>query len=214
MGRREAPCPRSPKTRHHAEQGNAIRANSGRSEVSGGRSCSGTGRRETHHEPLQLVHEQPAQAIRADYREGRIQTLAEPDQESQVVSCENDWLTANEAPAHVIAAWIGHDIEVQTSSYAIVSDGHFEQFNARPQVASKSGTPGGTEPLRTEENASELSVPPKSTPDDKTRFTNKKARSEDRAECSGEDSNLHGVTPTCPSSMRVYQFHHQSNQFP
>ncbi|MEO1982874.1 MAG: tyrosine-type recombinase/integrase, partial [Fuerstiella sp.] len=28
------------------------------------------------------------------------------------LSCENDWLTANEAPAHVIAAWIGHSVTV------------------------------------------------------------------------------------------------------
>lgn len=37
------------------------------------------------------------------------------------LSCENDWLDRAEAPAHVIAAWIGHDIEVQNSNYAIVS---------------------------------------------------------------------------------------------
>lgn len=53
------------------------------------------------------------------------------------LSCENDWLTANEAPAHVIAAWIGHSVTVQNSAKAIVSDGHFEQFNARPQATQK-----------------------------------------------------------------------------
>ena len=128
------------------------------------------------------------------------------------LSCENDWIDASEAPAHVIAAWIGHDIEVQTKSYAIISDGHFEQFNARTQDGSKSGIPGGTEPVRIDENSDETEAPPRIPPIDKTQETNKKARSEDRAECSGEDSNLHGVTPTCPSSMRVYQFHHQSDK--
>ncbi len=53
------------------------------------------------------------------------------------MSCENDWLDANEAPAHVIAAWMGHDIKVQNSHYAMVSDGHFEQFNRRKKDASK-----------------------------------------------------------------------------
>ena len=47
------------------------------------------------------------------------------------MSCENEWLDNREAPAHVIAAWMGHDIEVQNSHYAIVSDGHFDQFNNR-----------------------------------------------------------------------------------
>ncbi len=47
------------------------------------------------------------------------------------LSCENEWLDRGEAPAHVIAAWIGHDIAVQNSNYAIVSDGHFDQFNNR-----------------------------------------------------------------------------------
>jgi len=26
--------------------------------------------------------------------------------------------------------------------------------------------------------------------------------------CPGEDSNFHGIAPTRPSSVRVYQFHH------
>lgn len=47
------------------------------------------------------------------------------------MSCENDWLTSKEAPAHVIAAWMGHSVDVQNSHYAIVSDGHFETFNNR-----------------------------------------------------------------------------------
>jgi hypothetical protein len=46
-------------------------------------------------------------------------------------------LTANEAPAHVIAAWIGHSVTVQNNAYAIVSDGHFEQFNGRHPVTQK-----------------------------------------------------------------------------
>ena len=49
------------------------------------------------------------------------------------LSCENDWLDRREAPHHVIAAWIGHSVEVQKSDYAIVSEGHFGQFNSRPQ---------------------------------------------------------------------------------
>ena len=47
------------------------------------------------------------------------------------MSCENDWLTRKEAPAHAIAAWMGHSVDVQNSHYAMVSDGHFETFNNR-----------------------------------------------------------------------------------
>lgn len=47
-------------------------------------------------------------------------------------SCENDWLTAREAPAHVIAGWMGHSVDVQNDHYAMVSEGHFESFNSRP----------------------------------------------------------------------------------
>jgi len=64
------------------------------------------------------------------------------------LSCENDWLTANEAPAHVIAAWIGHSVTVQNNAYAIVSDGHFEQFNAREKATPKSGNTGGNKRTR------------------------------------------------------------------
>ncbi|MGB4711134.1 MAG: hypothetical protein WBH28_21860, partial [Fuerstiella sp.] len=67
------------------------------------------------------------------------------------LSCENDWLTANEAPAHVIAAWIGHSVTVQNNAYAIVSDGHFEQFNAR-KVTLKSGNTGGNKGTRIDAN--------------------------------------------------------------
>jgi integrase len=77
------------------------------------------------------------------------------------LSCENDWLTAGEAPAHVIAAWIGHTIAVQNSSYAIVSDGHFEQFNARTPSGSKSGNAGGNKPPRIDANDNESMSPPK-----------------------------------------------------
>lgn len=48
-------------------------------------------------------------------------------------SCENDWLTAGEAPAHVIASWMGHSVDVQNSHYALVSEAHFEAFNSRPK---------------------------------------------------------------------------------
>ncbi|MCP4788035.1 MAG: hypothetical protein GY903_19990 [Fuerstiella sp.] len=88
------------------------------------------------------------------------------------LSCENDWLTANEAPAHVIAAWIGHSLAIQNSSYAIVSDSHFDQFNARPQATQKSGTPGGTEPMRTDANTDESELPPKLSLSEKTLKTN------------------------------------------
>ncbi|MCP4508520.1 MAG: hypothetical protein GY826_19280 [Fuerstiella sp.] len=42
------------------------------------------------------------------------------------LSCENDWIDNQEAPDHVIAAWIGHSVQVQRSDYALVSAGHFE----------------------------------------------------------------------------------------
>lgn len=40
------------------------------------------------------------------------------------VSCENDWLEAR-VPAHVVAAWIGHTVDVQAKHYAIVLDSYF-----------------------------------------------------------------------------------------
>ncbi len=76
------------------------------------------------------------------------------------LSCENDWIDAGEAPAHVIAAWIGHDVKVQNSSYAIVSDGHFERFNARTPGSSKSGNTGGNKPPRIDANGDETELPP------------------------------------------------------
>ncbi|MDG2131469.1 MAG: tyrosine-type recombinase/integrase [Fuerstiella sp.] len=93
------------------------------------------------------------------------------------LSCENDWLTAGEAPAHVIAAWIGHTLEVQNSSYAIVSDGHFEQFNARTPSGSKSGNTGGNKPPRIDANDTESMLPPMLPPIDKTQETNENTRS-------------------------------------
>ncbi|HIK92432.1 MAG TPA: hypothetical protein EYG03_10675 [Planctomycetes bacterium] len=89
------------------------------------------------------------------------------------LSCENDWLDAGEAPAHVIAAWIGHTIAVQNSSYAIVSDGHFEQFNARTPDGSKSGNTGGNKRPRIDANDDESVLPPMLPPDGKTLKTNK-----------------------------------------
>ncbi len=84
------------------------------------------------------------------------------------LSCENDWLTANEAPAHVIAAWIGHSIAVQNSSYAIVSNGHFDQFNARCSDAKKSGNHSGNKPSRIDTNDHESELPLKLSPSNKT----------------------------------------------
>ena len=88
------------------------------------------------------------------------------------LSCENDWLDANEAPAHVIAKWLGHRIEVQNNAYAIVSDGHFEKFNARTPSGSKSGNTGGNKPPRIDANRDESMLPPKSSPRAKTLKTN------------------------------------------
>ena len=72
------------------------------------------------------------------------------------LSCENDWLTANGAPAYVIAAWIGHSVVVQNSYYAIVSDGHFEQSNAKDVTTSKSGVVGGVHVGGNEGNSVEV----------------------------------------------------------
>ena len=41
------------------------------------------------------------------------------------VSCENDWLKSK-LPAHVVARWIGHNVNVQTKHYAIVLDEYFK----------------------------------------------------------------------------------------
>lgn len=40
------------------------------------------------------------------------------------ISCENDWLEAR-IPAHVVASWIGHSVDVQTRHYAVVLDSYF-----------------------------------------------------------------------------------------
>lgn len=74
------------------------------------------------------------------------------------LSCENDWLDNREAPDHVIAAWIGHSVEVQKSEYAIVSEGHFEQFNAKTP-RQKSGAKNGAAHVRTDEKRQENSAP-------------------------------------------------------
>ncbi|MDG2285789.1 MAG: hypothetical protein P8N43_09695 [Alphaproteobacteria bacterium] len=89
------------------------------------------------------------------------------------LSCENDWIDAGEAPAHVIAAWIGHSVTVQNNAYAIVSDGHFEQFNARTLSGSKSGNTGGNKLPRIDANDDESMLPPNSSPHDKTLETSK-----------------------------------------
>lgn len=41
------------------------------------------------------------------------------------VSCENDWLEQR-FPPHVVAAWIGHQTNVQARHYAVVLDAYFE----------------------------------------------------------------------------------------
>ena len=45
-------------------------------------------------------------------------------------SCENDWLEAR-FPAHVVAAWLGHALEVQARHYAIVLDSYFEEATGK-----------------------------------------------------------------------------------
>lgn len=74
------------------------------------------------------------------------------------LSCENDWLTASEAPAHVIAAWIGHSVVVQNASYAIVSDGHFDQFNAKQVATPKSGNHSGNRDARIDPQRPEVAT--------------------------------------------------------
>jgi len=71
------------------------------------------------------------------------------------LSCENDWIDNKEAPDHVIAAWIGHSVQVQRSDYALVSAGHFEQFNARPVSHSKNGSDSGSDDVSFDENSRE-----------------------------------------------------------
>ncbi len=113
------------------------------------------------------------------------------------LSCENEWLDRGEAPAHVIAAWIGHDIAVQNSNYAIVSDGHFEQFNGREICHQKKAS----EPAQSDSNRREHAVCSVGGSSAKTLKTNKKARPEGRAGCSGEDSNLHGIRSHQPLKL-------------
>lgn len=43
------------------------------------------------------------------------------------VSCENDWLEAR-IPAHVVAAWLGHQTSVQAQHYAVVLDSYFNEI--------------------------------------------------------------------------------------
>jgi hypothetical protein len=45
-----------------------------------------------------------------------------------MASCETEWLDSG-MPAHVVANWIGHSVEVQNDNYAQVDDPHFEQFH-------------------------------------------------------------------------------------
>ena len=74
---------------------------------------------------------------------------------------------------------------MQNESYAQVDDHHFDQFN---QIAvSKGDTPGGTEDMRNDEHSCKTVCHWRA----KKPHGNKKARSKDRAECPGEESNLH-----------------------
>ena len=75
------------------------------------------------------------------------------------LSCENDWLTANEAPAHVIASWLGHSLAVQNNAYAIVSDGHFEAFNSRGKDASRNDNNSDNKGTRTGTNRQKMTTP-------------------------------------------------------
>ncbi len=58
-------------------------------------------------------------------------------------SCETDWLNEGH-PAHVVAAWVGHSIQVQRESYAQITDGHFDDFNSRSVSHTKSGSDSGS----------------------------------------------------------------------
>lgn len=89
------------------------------------------------------------------------------------LSCENDWLDNKEAPAHVIAAWIGHSVEVQNSDYAMVSEGHFEQFNARP-AKSKNVSHSVSDDVRNGQKQQEMSESPVRGCVEKTRKPNEK----------------------------------------
>ena len=58
-------------------------------------------------------------------------------------SCETEWLDSG-MPAHVVANWIGHSVQVQNDNYAQVDDHHFDQFNlaAERKVATMVATKG------------------------------------------------------------------------
>lgn len=46
------------------------------------------------------------------------------------VSCENEWLEKR-IPAHVVAAWLGHHVNVQAKHYAVVLDTYFEETTGK-----------------------------------------------------------------------------------
>lgn len=56
-------------------------------------------------------------------------------------SCETQWLDSG-LPAHVVANWMGHSVQVQNDSYAQVDDHHFDRFNeaASEKVATQVAT--------------------------------------------------------------------------
>ena len=47
-------------------------------------------------------------------------------------SCETDWLDSGMAP-HVVAKWIGHNVDTQNRHYAEVDNHRFDQFNAEAE---------------------------------------------------------------------------------
>ena len=79
-------------------------------------------------------------------------------------SCETQWLKDGER-ADLVANWIGHSIKVQNENYVQHTAEDIDAFNEKVPFsdAIKSGTPGGTEPMRTDENPNEFSVPLSST---------------------------------------------------
>ncbi len=95
-------------------------------------------------------------------------------------SCATEWLDLG-TPAHVVARWIAHSFKVQNDNYAQGDDHHFDKFNEIhiEKVAQK-----GRETVKTAEKWC-------ATDQQKIVWRNKKARPKDRAECPGEESNLH-----------------------
>ena len=72
-------------------------------------------------------------------------------------SCETEWLNEG-IPAHVVAGWMGHSVQVQRQSYAQITDGHFEKFNTSEPMAepiAQSGSECGSDDAGNGENSPE-----------------------------------------------------------